>query len=209
MKRRRTNKGKKFPPEVLTTDEAIALLNAASTASSTGIRNRALLAVLWRAGLRVNECLALYLKDVDLDLGSIAVLHGKGDKARTVGIDAAAVDLLRLWIERRDRLGFGRLDRLFCTLKGNPIKSQYLRALLPRLATKAGITKRVHPHGLRHTMTAELAREGVPIHEIRDQLGHSNVATTDRYLKKVAPEALRKKMNARKWGDNKHDEPNR
>jgi len=83
------------------------LLDQISTTSSLGLRNRALIAALYRAGLRHAEELALFPKDVDLAAGSIAVLHGKGDRRRTVGIDPGACDVIRVWIERRDQLGFG------------------------------------------------------------------------------------------------------
>ena len=75
-----------FPPEILTDDEVCRLLDACGTRPA-GLRNRALIAVLYRAGLRVNEALDLWPKDIDLQAGSIRVLHGKGDRARTVGID--------------------------------------------------------------------------------------------------------------------------
>jgi integrase len=68
-----------------------------------------------------------------------------------------------------------------------------------RLAAKAGIEKRVHPHGLRHTHAAELAREGVPMNVIQAQLGHSSLATTSRYLAHVAPQHVVEAMKAREW----------
>ena len=68
--------------------------------------------------------------------------------------------------------------------------SAYVRTLLPRLARKAGIDKRVHAHGLRHTHAYELASEGTPIHVIQAQLGHASVATTDRYIKHLNPSAV-------------------
>ena len=74
-----------------------------------------------------------------------------------------------------------------------------MRHLLPRLAAKAGIEKRVHPHALRHTHAAELAREGVPLNLIQAQLGHSNVATTSRYLAHIAPVEVSETMRQRTW----------
>jgi integrase len=71
--------------------------------------------------------------------------------------------------------------------------------LLPRLARGAGIPKRVHPHGLRHTHAAQLAREGVPLNVIQAQLGHSNIATTSHYLQHVAPQQLIRVMRGRAW----------
>ena len=89
------------PPEVLSETEAIALLKACSTRAPTGVRNRALIAVLWRSGLRISEALALELRDVDLEAGTVRVRHGKGDKSRTVGIDEQTSALLARWLDRR------------------------------------------------------------------------------------------------------------
>jgi site-specific recombinase XerD len=194
-----TNAGKRFPAEILTEAEVAALLKACSPKAPTGIRNRALISVMYRAGLRVSEALALCPKDVDSENGSVTVLHGKGNKRRTVGLDPGAFAVLARWMDRRTALGLNGRYPIFCTLKGASLKPAYVRALLPRLATKAGIEKRVHPHGLRHTHAAELAREGTPLNLVQAQLGHSSLATTDRYLKHIAPEELVKAMKARIW----------
>ncbi len=77
--------------------------------------------------------------------------------------------------------------------------SAYGRVLCTRLARRAGIDKRVHPHGLRHTRAAELAFEGVPMNVVQAQLGHSSLATTSRYLAHIAPAELVKAMQARTW----------
>jgi integrase len=74
-----------------------------------------------------------------------------------------------------------------------------VRDMLKRHAEKAGIGKRVHPHGFRHTHAAELAREGVPLHVIRRQLGHSDLAVTARYIDHLAPEEVVAAIRAREW----------
>ncbi|MGH2930343.1 MAG: tyrosine-type recombinase/integrase, partial [Solirubrobacteraceae bacterium] len=160
------------PPEVLSEAEAIALIRACSPRAPTGIRNRALIAVLWRSGLRISEALALELRDVDLKAGTIRVRHGKGDKSRTVGVDEQTAAMLARWIDRRKGLSPGARSPIFCTLAGGRLDTSYVRHLLPRLAARAGIQRRVHAHGLRHTYAAELAREQTPINIIRDALGH-------------------------------------
>jgi len=187
------------PPEVLSEAEAIALLKACSTRAPSGVRNRALIAVLWRCGLRISEALALELRDVDLDAGTVRVRHGKGDRSRTVGLDEQTTAMLARWIDRRRKLGPGARAPIFCTLQGGRIDSSYVRRLLPRLARKAGIDRRVHAHGLRHTYAAELAREGTAINVIRDALGHTSLAVTDRYLRDVAPTHVIDTMRARRW----------
>ena len=148
QKKAQNTRGRTFPPEVLTRDEIIALLDSFSRKSTTGIRNRALVILLWRAGLRISEALDLFLKDVDLERHSIRVLHGKGDKYRAIGIDAKALEILQTWVERRKALGFDWRSPLFCTTRGTRLASSYVRAMLPRQARRAG---RSRPGGSTHT----------------------------------------------------------
>lgn len=197
------NYGQKYPAEILTREEISKLLAACSRRGPSGLRNRALIVVMWRTGLRIAEALALHRKDVDLQHGTITVLHGKGDRRRTVGIDPQALALLEQWIVRRRELGIGPASPLFCTISkprpGRPVKDSYVREALKDLARKAGIEKRVHPHGLRHTHAAELAREGVPLHIIRRQLGHADLAMTARYIEHLTPMDVISAMQQREW----------
>lgn len=98
-------------------------------------------------------------------------------------------------MERRALLGLNGRQPLFCTISkgenfGTSIDSSYIRRLLPRLAQRAGIERRVHPHALRHSLASALAMEGKPLPTITAQLGHSSTAMTDRYLAKIAPADL-------------------
>ena len=171
---------KTFPPEILTPGEVQALIGACSAKAPTGIRNRALLTLLYRSGLRISEALALRPSDIDLGKHTIRVLHGKGNKATTRGFHPSATDALARWADvRRAR---GLRGPLFCTLAGRAIHHQYVRLMLGRLAAKAGIEKRVHPHGFRHTFAVELEHAGTPVTVISKLLGHSSVAVTSRYL---------------------------
>src|SRR5664280_745969 len=178
----------KYPVEILTPEEVRRLIVACSPKAPTGIRNRALLTVLYRTGIRLGEALALKRKDVDLEAGTLTVLHGKGDKRRTVGLEPGAAAVLATWLERRKALGINAHQMLFCTLKGAPIHQGYVRPLMKRLAKRAGIEKRVHAHGLRHALASELANSGVPVTVIQRHLGHSSLATTATYLDHIAPE---------------------
>lgn len=187
------------PVEVPTPAEVQALIKACSNRAPTGIRNRALIVVMWRCGLRVGEALALEPRDVDLDGGTVRVRHGKGDRPRTVGLDATASALLARWIDRRRALAQNGRLKLFCTLDGRELAQSYVRHLLRRLAAKAGVERRMHPHALRHAYAAELAREGTPMNVLRDALGHSSLAVTDRYLRDVAPVHVIQTMHAREW----------
>lgn len=193
------NKGRKLPPEPLNEQEVKALLRACSKRAITGIRNQALIVVLYRAGLRISEALALTPSSLDAKGSMVRILHGKGDRDRVVGLDAGAWAILQLWLDRRAAAGINSRAPVFCTLKGKPIKSAYVRKLLPRLARKAGIDKRVHAHGLRHTHAFELASEGTPLHVIQAQLGHASVATTDRYIRHLNPSTVIETMKSRMW----------
>jgi site-specific recombinase XerD len=194
------NKGRRLPPEPLTPDEVARLLGACSTKSASGKRNRAFLVLLWRAGLRCAEALALEPKDLDTEAHTVRVLHGKGDRSRIVGLDSAAFDVVETWMEKRQELGLGGPGTpLLCSLRGAPVCPSYARKLFPRLAREAGIEKRVHAHGLRHTHAAELAREGVPVNVISRQLGHSQIGTTHTYLNHIAPSEVVDTMKRRSW----------
>lgn len=196
---RSSNKGVKFPVETLTLAEVMGLMQACSM-GPTGIRNRALLAVLYRAALRVSEALALLPKDLDPRRCSVRVLHGKGDKARVVGLDPGAWSILQRWLERRAALGIDATKPVFCTLAGRPLSTAYVRALMKRLGRKANVAKRCHPHGLRHSCASELRQEGVEIGLISKQLGHSSIATTAKYLDHICPEQVLDVMRGRTWG---------
>jgi site-specific recombinase XerD len=192
------------PPEVLSAEEVQALIRASAGKGPTAIRNRALIAVLYRGGLRISEALALYPRDLDRAAGTLHVRDGKGGNARLVVIDGDAMAHLDLWLAERKRLGANGRHPLFCTIAsgktrkvGDPLHSAYFRRKLPELGRKAGIDKRVHAHGLRHTHAAELVAEGNTLTDIRDQLGHTNAATTDVYLRQIAPADRIERMRAR------------
>src|SRR4051794_13042483 len=85
--------------DLLTEAEIEALMRACSRRAPTGVRNRAMIALAWRSGLRIGELLALQVKDMDLDAGTLVVQHGKGDKRRVVGIDAGTAALLLRWLD--------------------------------------------------------------------------------------------------------------
>jgi len=182
-------KGETYPQEVLSRGEVAALLAKCSHRSPTGIRNRALLALLHRTGLRIAEALALRVADVDLDpaAGTVTVMRGKGHKRRVVGFPRdAQADVLR-WLDCRKQRGLSGHSLLFCTLRGKPMSGQYVRGLLQRLARDAGVDRRVTPHSLRHTWAVELDREGVPMTAIQHGLGHSRLTTTVRYVDHLHP----------------------
>lgn len=189
-----------YPPEPLDHAEVMAILEACGD-DLLGLRDRALVAVMYRAGLRVSEVLALYPKDIDPARLAVRVLRGKGGRSRTVGLDAGALAIVGAWLEARRDAGIADDLPLICTRNSGPLSACYARRLLAGLGRRAGIAKRVHPHGLRHTHAAELRAEGIDIGIISKQLGHRSIATTVRYLDHIAPWAVMEVVGGRKWWD--------
>ena len=151
-----------------------------------GLRMRALMRVLWRAGLRINEALMLAESDLEPSRGALLVRHGKGGKRREVGMDDWGWEQLRPWLDRRIAYPVGPL---FCVINapttGRAWSSPGVRAQMRRLAANAGVRRRFAPHQLRHAHAVEMAREGVPLNVIQRQLGHANLGITSIYLQGI------------------------
>jgi site-specific recombinase XerD len=148
-----------------------------------GWRLRAMIVVLWRAGLRIREALLLAEHELDPRRGSILVRSGKGGRRREVGMDQWAWEELHPWLNARAELPAGPL---FCIIdgptRGRPWSGAAVRSEFRRVAALAGVRRRFAPHELRHAHALELAREGVPLNIIQRQLGHSNLGTTSIHL---------------------------
>src|SRR5205807_2737446 len=125
----------------------------------------------------------------DQEKSTLRILHGKGGRSRVVAIDDQAAAVLGEWLAVRSQLPVTGRQPVFCTLRGGRINPAQLREKLPRLAKKAGITKRVHCHSFRHSGASELAQEGVALLDIQCQLGHAAPSTTDAYLHALNPVA--------------------
>jgi site-specific recombinase XerD len=153
---------------------------------ASGDRMRALVVVLWRAGLRIGEALALVESDLDPTRGSILVRHGKGDKRRESGMDDWAWDQVGSWLAGRRAFPVGPL---FCVITGptagRPWSQSAVRADFRRLGRQADVRRRFAPHQLRHAHAVEMAREGVPLNIIQRQLGHANLGITSIYLQGI------------------------
>jgi site-specific recombinase XerD len=179
------NKGLRYPPDPPTVEEIIAVMNAAAD-DPDGVRLRGLIVVLWRAGLRISEALALVETDLDQQRGAILVRHGKGGKRREVGMDRWAWEQLEPWLEYRATLPVGAL---FCVLRGptrgRPCAPAGIRAQLRTTAQAAGVRRRFAPHQLRHAHAVEMSREGVPLLVIQRQLGHADLGITSSYLRGI------------------------
>jgi integrase/recombinase XerD len=200
------NKGLKYPAEILTSPEVGALLAVCSRRGKAGARNRAMFVVQWRCGLRAEELLGLMPRDVDLDRRTLLVRHGKGNRRRMLGLDDQAVVVVERWAAVRAKLGIGRSAPLFCTISegqwqraGRRLGYTTYRESLQRAGARAGIDKRVHTHGLRHTFAVDCMREGVPIGLIQKLLGHNDLATTVRYLDHLTNAEAVEAHQARQW----------
>jgi len=167
-----------YPPDPPRPEEIVQVMRRAGN-DRHGLRVRALIAVLWRGGLRISEALALRETDMDEHRGSLLVRHGKGDKRREAGMDQWGFEQLNAWLAHRVALPVGPL---FCVIDG-PTRGRAwavtaARAELCHLAADAGVRRRFAPHQLRHAHAVELACEGVAVNIIQRQLGHTDLGTT-------------------------------
>lgn len=196
------NSGVKLPPSVLNSSEVVSLLEAHNTRYFTNVRDQAMFVLMWRSMLRCREVIDLRSDDFDYANSQIYVRHGKGDKFRVVGMDdqtACMMQEYEAWIVDHGYSHLRTDGRMFFTHKATAVDSVHLRRKIARMAKKAGITKRVHCHGMRHTGASELAREGVPLPVISAQLGHSSMVTTHTYLRRIAPTEVIRAIRKRSW----------
>jgi site-specific recombinase XerD len=192
------NKGQLYPADPPTVEEIVAVMRQTAD-DRHGARLRALIVVLWRGGLRVQEALALRERDLDPRRGSVLITNGKGGRRREIGMDAWGWEQLRTWLAARTELPVGPL---FCIIdgptRGRPWSSAGVRVELRRLAAQAGVRRRFAPHQLRHAHALELAREGVALNIIQRQLGHVNLGTTSIYLQGIDTEEIIATVRARR-----------
>jgi integrase len=181
------NKGLRYPADPPTVEEIILVMRQAGLGPYAE-RIRGLIAILWRAGLRISEALALTESDLEPKNGSVLVRVGKGGKRRTVGMDDWGWEHLGRWTEHRIQLPIGPL---FCILagptRGRGWSATAARGELRRLAVQAGVRRRFAPHQLRHAHAhaIEMAHEGIPLPIIQRQLGHAHLGITSIYLQGI------------------------
>jgi site-specific recombinase XerD len=190
------NKGQRYPADPPTVDEIVSVMRQAAR-DRHGHRLNALIVVLWRAGLRINEALSLTETDLDQRRGSILVRHGKNDRRREVGMDAWGWTAIEPWFAERVKLPVGSL---FCVIDGptRAWSASAARVELRHLALKAGVRRRFAPHQLRHAHAVELLHEGIPLPLIQRQLGHSHLSTTGTYLDGINNEEIISTVHARR-----------
>jgi site-specific recombinase XerD len=179
------NKGRRYPADPPRVEEIMAVMREAGE-RPPGLRLRGLIVVLWRAGLRISEALALAEGDLEPGRGAMLVRRGKGGRRREVGMDEWGWRQLHSWLEYRGGLPVGPL---FCVLRGptagHPWSAPSVRTQFRRLATRAGVRRRFAPHQLRHAHAVEMAREGMSLNVIQRQLGHANLGITSIYLEGI------------------------
>ena len=175
-------RGMRRLPSYLTVEEVDRLLEAAEPTSPLGLRNRALLEVLYATGLRVSELVGLTTAQVNGEAGFLLV-SGKGGKERVVPLGDVALDWLeRYRAEARPRLLKDKTTpALFVTARGGAMSRQNAFLLLKDLARKAGIRKRLSPHTLRHSFATHLLENGADLRYLQILLGHSDISTTQIY----------------------------
>ncbi len=163
-------------PEVLSEKEVEALLEAPKADSFLGARDKAILEVLYATGIRVSECCNLKIEDVE---DSFIKVFGKGKKERIVPIGEKAIQAIDQYLAYLD--GSKPSEALFVCKKGKKLKRETLFLRVKFYAKKAGITKNVSPHVLRHCFATHLLENGADLRLIQEMLGHESISTTDRY----------------------------
>lgn len=196
--------GRKLP-RPLGESEMVALIDAPNTGTLRGLRDRALLSLMYAAGLRVSELVTLTVSDVDRTRGVVSAL-GKGRKRRLVPLGEVALDHLASYLEARQLAEADRAARfgarshktselLFPSPRGGKLTRQALWKIVGRTARSAGLRAHAHPHQLRHSFATHLLSGGADLRSVQTLLGHANVVTTEIYThvsKDRVREAFRK-----------------
>jgi integrase/recombinase XerD len=176
-------------PKILSAEEVERLLASPDVSSNAGIRDKAMLEVLYATGLRVSELVALKVSDVDLDLGFLITM-GKGSKERTVPIGKSAISWMSKYLVARPvLLAGGTSSVLFISDKGSPISRQSFWKLIVAYGEKSKIGH-INPHLLRHSFATHLLENGADLRSVQMMLGHSDISTTQIYTH-VTNERLR------------------
>lgn len=175
-------KSSKRLPFVLSNEEVDELLEAPDVSKDNGMRDRAMLEVMYATGLRVSELLALEFKNVNME-NRLITIYGKGNKQRSVPVSSFALEYLRKYIDgpRKRVKGFQKTDIIFLNRNGKAISRTYFFMQIKRYAEQKGIDSAVSPHTLRHCFATHLLENGASLRAVQEMLGHSNIATTQIY----------------------------
>jgi len=183
-------------PKTLTEEEVERLLGAPSADDALGVRDKTMLELLYATGLRVSELVSLRLGQLSQDMGVVRIL-GKGSKERLVPVGEVALDWARKYAgdARTALLGERLSDALFVTSRGAAMTRQAFWHLIKRYALRAGISKPISPHTLRHAFATHLLNHGADLRVVQMLLGHADISTTQIYTH-VARERM-KQLHAR------------
>ncbi len=170
-------------PSVLTYDEIQLILKQPDTRKPLGLRDRAMLEILYACGLRISELLALQIRDVFWEQQFVRVF-GKGRKERLVPVSQTALNWLERYLERA-RPVLDRFQRsqgvLFLNSRGAPLSRMGFWKILHGYVEKSGIKKEIHPHTFRHSFATHLLENGADLRAVQEMLGHADISTTQIY----------------------------
>lgn len=166
-------------PDTLTVEEIDRLIGSIDPATKKGLRDRAILELLYSCGLRVTELCDLKIGDLFFGEGYIRVT-GKGDKQRLVPVSDIARDRIQLYLETRHSARSGD-DTLFLNNRGTRLTRVMIFTIIRQAATRAGIDKHISPHTFRHSFATHLLEGGANIRQVQELLGHENILTTEIY----------------------------
>lgn len=185
-------------PKTLTADEVDALMARPNITCPTGLRNRAILELLHRAGLRASEACGIHLRDLDWKTGDLRIRGevAKGGREAVLPLDDRTLEWLIRWKAERRRYAAGK-PWMFTTLKGGQLDRRYIWEMVSRYGRRAGIEDPVWPHRLRHTYATTLLADGFTITDVQLLMRHADLRTTAIYLH-VRNEDLRAKVRARR-----------
>ncbi len=175
-------KSSKRLPFVMSNEEVDELLEAPDISKDNGMRDRAMLELMYATGLRVSELLSLKFRNVNMQNGLITV-YGKGNKQRSVPVSSFALEFLRKYMDgpRKRVKGSKDTDIIFLNRDGKALSRTYFFMQVKRYAEEKGIDSSVSPHTLRHCFATHLLENGASLRAVQEMLGHSNIATTQIY----------------------------
>jgi integrase/recombinase XerD len=168
-----------YLPKFLNQSEIETLLAAPDVSTETGLRDRAILELMYACGLRVSETVNVQLKDIDLDSG-ILTTTGKGSKTRRVPVGSSAVEWVKSYLALRRKKTDIDVEHLFVSQLGRPLDRQIIHKLVTEYANKCGLPD-VSPHTLRHSFATHLVQNSADIRSVQQMLGHADISTTQIY----------------------------
>ena len=171
----------KYLPAVLSVEEVDAIMESVDLKASSGLRDRAILEVLYGCGLRVSECTGLLISHVHLDEGYVDVV-GKGNKQRIIPLGEMAAEAVRNYLPARpEPAARAYEDVLFLNRSGRPLSRVSVFNLVKERAMAAGIHKEISPHTFRHSFATHLIEGGADLRIVQEMLGHESILTTEIY----------------------------